>query len=942
MRTRKKEKIENRKVKALALSQISLLVVEIFAFAFLFSLSLGIVSAASLSSGQYSVSNGVVYTVGHIDEANYKLGTTSLSGRWLSVGNDKITDFTEITSSPSSTATTTAQTTTPSSTTSITETVEINGVEMSRDTKTGIATDSAGNQYYQQGGSWKMVPTSTTPAPPSPALNFGARISPQVTSTSQLSKSVDFVLADGKTTVSSKMVQYSSDDSIQALDANGKVLGTLSDTAKNKFNALLANGDITDEDIFNQGGSWFYKVPDVVKINGQDEFISLNVNNPKEGIGYSDNKKYTENANGAWSAIAGSEATPSTWGKSRTFNLPFGLGKESMNPLAGNLLEGITWATGIWGALQAAKAIGIIPEKYNSLESGLASGAFAGIMTYKTLTGIAEVAGVKERYDLGRGVFINTKYVAMGTGLLVGYLVLANAYTKKDTKEQKIEFKCMAWQAPRGGSDCTKCNSDPLKPCSEYRCRSLGQTCKLINAGTGLDKCIDGSRDDVTSPGIKPDPSVLTQGYKYSEVKNRPPGGTGPAGMKVVGEDNGCLQAFKPFEFGILTTDTGDVAQEAQCKIDFNHTTKMDDMQYWMGDVNLFLENHSQTISLPGTKALNDAFPEIQNDGEYTLYIRCRDGNGNENRDEFAVRFCIDKSPDLTAPLIKAFSIPSGSPVLYKIDNLSIDVYTNEPSNCKWDRKDADYNNMQNQMQCSNALYEMNAENLYTCTTTLTGIKDKEDNNFFFRCQDMNNNTMQEGYPYTLIGTQPLTILSVGPTGTVGGNTNTVTTQLEVHTDNGYKNGEATCAYSTTSDSGYIDMFETGTNVHKQSLDLVNGNYRYYFTCVDAGGNAASNSTNFTVFVDKYAPLVVRAYSLESKLVVITDENSSCSYSTSSCNFDLSKNEGTSMPYQDSTQHYAEWKTNQNYYVKCSDKYNNQPEPSECSIVLRPYEIQSS
>jgi hypothetical protein len=81
-------------------------------------------------------------------------------------------------------------------------------------------------------------------------------------------------------------------------------------------------------------------------------------------------------------------------------------------------------------------------------------------------------------------------------------------------------------------------------------------------------------------------------------------------------------------------------------------------------------------------------------------------------------------------------------------------------------------------------------------------------------------------------------------------------------------------------------------------------------------------------------------YNLESKVYIITDEESMCKYSTSSCNFDMSK-EGISMPYDfdASKTHYAEWKTDQNYYIKCSDKYNNQPNPSECSIVIRPYQL---
>jgi len=292
-------------------------------------------------------------------------------------------------------------------------------------------------------------------------------------------------------------------------------------------------------------------------------------------------------------------------------------------------------------------------------------------------------------------------------------------------------------------------------------------------------------------------------------------------------------------------------------------------------------------------------------------------------------------------PIIKATSIASGSPVQYRADNVSIFAYTNEPAKCRWSRKDSSYDNMENQMSCSNSLLEMNAEMLYTCTTTLTAVEDRKENNFYFRCQDLSaqNNTMQQSYPFKLIGTQPLTILSVAPNGTIGTSTSTAVINLTARTDNGFRNGEAMCYYSASGlDSDYTAMFDTGDkNVHTQSLDLVGGSYNYFFKCVDLGGNTASNSTSFTVFVDKFEPAILRIYSLEGKLVLTTDEESTCSYSTSSCNFNI--NDGINMPYNDDKIHYAEWKIEQSYYIKCSDKYNNQPDPSDCSIIIRPYSI---
>jgi hypothetical protein len=612
---------------------------------------------------------------------------------------------------------------------------------------------------------------------------------------------------------------------------------------------------------------------------------------------------------------------------------------------ASNMLEGVVWAAAVLVFVNGLLSQ-ILPEKQQQLIKPLGQAIAGGIMTYKTVYGLlTQKFGEKQLMTPGSTWAYGTSIAVAG---IVAYLIFANQYKKLKEREASIEFKCLPWQAPLGGKDCSKCNEDSLKPCSEYRCKSLGQTCKLINPATGFERCIDSSPNDVTSPGIKPWLDVLTNGYKYTDVQDRPPNGEGSSSghMRIVdASTGGCLKAFTPFEFGITTTDKETssskiVTQPAQCKIDFNHTAKFDDMGYYLADNNLYIENHTQRISMPGTDLLNKTFPEIKNNGEYTLYIRCQDGNGNENRDEFAVRFCIDKSKDATAPLIQKTSIPSGSPVLYKIDNLSVMVYTNEPSNCRWDRKSVDYNQMTNSMACTNNVWDMNAELLYGCNAQLTSIKDDSVNEFYFKCQDLSNNTMAQSYKYTLIGTKPLNILSVGPEGTIGSSTSTAVVNLSVKTDNGYKNGESTCYYSRSGiEKDYIAMFDTGTNTHKQNLDLIGGNYTYYFKCVDAGGNADYNKTNFNVFVDKFAPVVSRMYIFEGKIIVITNEESLCSYSTNSCNFKIE--EGTNMPIDSTINHYADWKTEQNYYIKCKDQFGNEPNPTDCSVTIRAYDLPS-
>lgn len=246
-------------------------------------------------------------------------------------------------------------------------------------------------------------------------------------------------------------------------------------------------------------------------------------------------------------------------------------------------------------------------------------------------------------------------------------------------------------------------------------------------------------------------------------------------------------------------------------------------------------------------------------------------------------------------------------------------------------------------MECLTNLWEINFNNVYTCKTNLTGIESRKENKYYFKCKDKpwadegDRNVNMQSYLYTVLGTQPLNIMSVGPNETIAGATDTIPVNLEINTDNGYKNGEALCYYyqgKPLKDEDYILFLDTGSNKHKQRQDLVSGKYTYYFKCVDLGGNTAYNSTTFVVASDKTPPEIIRVYKESGELKIITSEESECSYSNTDCNFEIDS--GIKMSTFNNKAHNSEWKINQNYYIRCKDKYNNQPNPNTCSIVVRP------
>jgi len=43
------------------------------------------------------------------------------------------------------------------------------------------------------------------------------------------------------------------------------------------------------------------------------------------------------------------------------------------------------------------------------------------------------------------------------------------------------------------------------------------------------------------------------------------------------------------------------------------------------------------------------------------------------------------------------------------------------------------------------------------------------------------------------------------------------------------------------------------------------------------------------------------------------------------------------MPNPQSREHNALWDVTKTYYIKCKDAYENQPSPSQCSIIVRGY-----
>ncbi len=460
-----------------------------------------------------------------------------------------------------------------------------------------------------------------------------------------------------------------------------------------------------------------------------------------------------------------------------------------------------------------------------------------------------------------------------------------------DTKKYTHRFNCEPWVAPTGGRGCEKCDDDSRFECTEYRCRSLGAACKFINEGTRQAACVDTNPNDVNAPVIQPWREALTSGLAVNPTQ------TGYAISPMV-------PAYAPVTFGVRLNE------HAQCKYDDKHTNSYDEMSnFFAGE--LYERQKNVTMSLAGNK-------------DYTFYVRCSDARGNKNLNEYTIQLSTAREPDRTPPRVLGTSIENGAFMPYGTNETAVTFYLNEPSSCRWDKTDRDYEMMpENNTMLCNEIGEGTPIYLesYDCDAMLT-IRDDTDNKYYVRCADESNNQNQQSYEYRLRGTRPLTIQSAEPSGTITRSE----VQLRVVTGNGAEEGKAECSLRGTGIPISIEFLQTGTNTHTQPLNLSYGDYSYDVTCVDAAGNEAETEIEFSVEVTATsqgigAPRIIYVYARSREtLTVVTDEPSICRYSKTQQAFVF--DDGILMTGNNVVEHSLD-EYSPVYYVRCKDEENN-------------------
>lgn len=447
-----------------------------------------------------------------------------------------------------------------------------------------------------------------------------------------------------------------------------------------------------------------------------------------------------------------------------------------------------------------------------------------------------------------------------GIGALVTlYIVLTEIVFRKYQK-RTVTTECKLWQPPPGSDNCAKCDEDPMSPCSEYKCMSLGAGCKFIkeNEGTSRPKCIAADPNDVNKPIITPWNEAFKLTYQGKDITTD---------YSIVEKQNGYLigskklPAFSKLYFGIQTNEP------SMCKLD-------KELKYTFNDLSLrFNESYFDKVH-------NYYIGNLQPATDYKFYVICKDANGNPKDDKrsppYVIEFSTDRAPDLEPPRLISSSIPDMGYVAANANETSLTLVVDEvsPFSCRASTQDMPFDQMPLNMTCA----EMPPDSIYSkyaeCQVKLP-VRDGL-NTYYFRCRDEPENSQvrnenSESYIWRASKAEPLIITALSPSGTIYSSNIT----LQVKTAKGALNGKSICYYNN------IEFFNTNSTYHTQVLSgLTKQQYDYIIECRDIANNVARENLSFTVDIDTEPPEITGLSYTGALLEVMFNEDASCSYST--------------------------------------------------------------
>ncbi|MEM2933057.1 MAG: hypothetical protein QW622_02525 [Candidatus Pacearchaeota archaeon] len=488
-----------------------------------------------------------------------------------------------------------------------------------------------------------------------------------------------------------------------------------------------------------------------------------------------------------------------------------------------------------------------------------------------------------------------------------------------------IVVKCGAWMPPIGGNKCEECNKDPMRPCSKYRCQSLGTACMYndtITIGSNsfpiADAVCIAEENDNTQPYIE---SIVVKNEQGNPVYVSPSSNIGlPPKTITVGQQ---LNPFSMLTFEVTFNE------RVFCRWHDNPTGSFNDMVLPFGGENF---NRVKRDILGASPYPSDQY----------IYLRCMDVHGNVNLAEYILKFDVAPLPDLTPPVITAVDPANNWQFSNIMNNVSITLYVydaNIPVNCTFSRVDGTKSYDAMKLETGQECQSKWMVNVLGCEFKDVPLTTGVTNQFYFKCKDSATNPgpniMQESKAVTYLPAPPLFITSIVPeNGAHVKGCEISGVELEVETAEGAENGKAICYWQNGTQWQRFTV--TNDVVHLTNLSAVSQTVN--IKCYDSALNVAQNSTSFTVEADQTPPTITRIFKDGSQLVIRTDEDATCAYhyawgqKINNCNFVANNTmQARKFTTTGGTEHRTEW-DDEPWYVKCYDSCGNGIN-NPCTIV---------
>ncbi|MBU0536661.1 MAG: hypothetical protein KKE20_06865 [Nanoarchaeota archaeon] len=373
-----------------------------------------------------------------------------------------------------------------------------------------------------------------------------------------------------------------------------------------------------------------------------------------------------------------------------------------------------------------------------------------------------------------------------------------SAYANPFVSRQKLEIEdfsiCNLWMPPEEG-DCSLCSYDLVRPCTEYRCKSISEKCQFeIKEGVPL--CSKMHIMDFSSPKVDIDIDTISSQYGLERTSL-----AGYEGFRIIEP----VRPHKPFTVGIKTDE------ETRCSVSLTPRIEGYSLQTVLIGDGVFRTKHNITIRMPprlvipetlyesinfaSTRSLVDLIyniksimdsiseslgPELEiygritgNDfikqikpkvekisslltdvrydvdqvvrglltqfdkGGYYLFFDCTDRSGNKNENQVFIQFIVDYGyTDEEAPVIITTDPPNNGKMNPLDETVTLRIYLDEPSECRYDYYDTGFDIMNYSFSCLTGDYGITpiAGGTYECSAEIR--TPFADNDIFIICAD--------------------------------------------------------------------------------------------------------------------------------------------------------------------------------------------------------------